>query len=217
MRDASVNMKKQQGAAILVVMLILLIITVLGVAAIRMGLTSLTIATNSQVNALLFQSADSGLVTFEQRVAANPTAAALPDGIIGPALNEPGAEKPYCITEADRLKAGLCKASDFTSKREAVVNQVAIQVPAAADGSPMRAVILGTDLDRAGISAYRVNVHSTSVLPVFGAADSSEIETCLALPNDDNADPTVETVTDCLTDQGAVLHTLVQEYSYGFN
>lgn len=210
-------MKKQNGAAILVVLIILLVITLLGVTAVRMGLTSLSIATNSQVSALLFQAADTGLVTFEQRVNTNVAAAALPSGIIGPALNTPGVEMPYCITTADRLKAGNCAAGDFTSEREAVLNQIAVEVPAAADGSPMRAVVLGTDLDRTGISAYRVSVHSTSVLPVFGAADSEEIGDCLVEPNDDSDDPAVDTVTDCLTDEGAVFNTLVQEYSYGFN
>lgn len=211
------TMKKQRGAAILVVMLILLVITVLGITAVRMGLTSLTIATNSQVSALLFQSADTGVVSFEQRVTADPAAAALPDGIIGPSLNAPGVEVPYCITKADRLRAGGCVVgtdSDYTSTRDAVMNQIAVEVPAAADGSPMKGVVLGTDLDRAGISNYRVNVYSTAVLPVFGSADNTEINGCLVKPNDDPADPTV---TDCLSDEGAVFTTTVQEYNYGYN
>lgn len=208
------NMNRQKGAAILVVMLVLLVITLLGVAAVRMGLTSLTIATNSQVSSLLFQAADSGLVTFELKVVENPGAAALPTGVIGPSLNAPGVEQLYCVTKANRLKPGTCASNDFTSSRDAVVNQIAIEVPAAADGSPMRAVVLGTDLDRAGISNYIVHVHSTSVLPVFGAATGGEIDDCLKSPNDSEVDPTV---TDCLTDEGAVFNTLVQEYSYGYN
>lgn len=208
------NMNRQKGAAILVVMLVLLVITLLGVAAVRMGLTSLTIATNSQVSSLLFQAADSGLVTFEQKVVENPGAAALPTGVIGPSLNAPGIEQLYCVTKTNRLKPGTCASNDFTSRRDAVVNQIAIEVPAAADGSPMRAVVLGTDLDRAGISNYVVHVHSTSVLPVFGAATGGEIDDCLKSPNDSEVDPTV---TDCLTDEGAVFNTLVQEYSYGYN
>lgn len=213
----NVIMKKQRGAAIIVVMLILVVITVLGIAAVRMGLTSLSVATNSQISALLFQAADTGLVTFEQKVGENPQAAALPTGIVGPSLNEPGIEKPYCITASNRLKPGLCSTSDYTSARGAVINQIAIEVPAAADGTPMRAVVLGTDLDRAGISNYVVNVHSTSLVPAFGAAGDGEIEDCLQLPNNDNDDVSVSTVTDCLTDEGAVFKTLVQEYSYGYN
>lgn len=209
--------KKQRGAAIIVVLLILIVISVLGIAAVRMGLTSLSVATNSQVSALLFQAADTGVVTFERKVAENPQAAALPTGIVGPSLNEPGVEKPYCITASSRLRAGLCTTSDYTSARAAVINQIAVEVPAAADGSPMRAVVLGTDLDRAGISNYVVNVHSTSLIPVFGAAGDGEITDCLQKPNNDSDDVAVTTVTDCLTDEGAVFKTLVQEYSYGYN
>lgn len=220
MRDASVKMNKQRGAAILVVMLILLVITVLGITAVRMGLTSLTIATNSQVSALLFQSADTGLISFEQRVNADPAGAALPTGVIGPALNVPGSEVLYCSTKLDRLRAGGCQAgvaADFTSARDVGLNQVSIEVPAAADGSPMKSIVLGTDMDRAGIPTYRVKVHSTALIPVFGAADTDDVNDCLAELNDDSDTPADVTVTDCLTDAGAVFTTMVQEYDYGFN
>lgn len=213
-------MNKQRGAAILVVMLILLVTTVLGITAVRMGLTSLTIATNSQVNALLFQSADTGLIHFEQRVNANVQAAALPNGIIGPSLNTPGVEVLYCDTKTNILRFGGCQAgvaADFTSTRDAVISQVAVTVPAAADGSPMKSIVLGTDIDRAAVPTYRVNVHATSVLPVLGTASSTAINNCLLAVNDDSAAPATESVTDCLTDAGAVLTTTVQEYDFGFN
>lgn len=217
MRDASVKIKKQGGAAILVVILILLVITVLGVSAVRMGLTSLTIATNSQVSALIFQSADTALVSFEQKVLLAPAAAALPDGIIGPSLNVPGVERPYCMTKANKLKEGVCSPNDYTSSRDAVQTQVSVEVPAAADGSPMKAIVLGSDMDRAGIPTYRVRTHSSAVMPVFGAASSTEITACLAKVNDDNETPATVTATDCLTDAGAVFTTMMQEYDYGFN
>lgn len=214
------NSRAQRGAAIVVVMLILLVITVLGMTAVRMGLTSLTIATNSQVGALLFQSADSGLNAFERRVVAGLTEAAQPTGVIGPALNNPGAEVIYCVTKADRLRAGRCDAeadTDYTSARDVALNQISVEVPAAADGSPMRSIVLGSDPDRAGIPTYKVRVHSTAVVPVFGAADSGEISDCMEMPNDDSDVPADVTVTDCLTDAGAVFTTMVQEYDYGYN
>lgn len=213
-------MRRQRGATIIVVMMILIVITVLGIAAIRMGLTSLSIATNSQVNGLLFQSSDNGLISFEQRVLANPAAAALPNGAIGPALNTPGIDIPFCVTKADRMRAGNCAAgtvADFASARDAVVNQVAVFVPMGADGSPLKSIVLGTDMDRAGISTYRVTVHSTSVLPVFGSASDADINGCLALPSDDIDNPAIVTVTDCLAAEGAVFNTMMQEYDYGYN
>lgn len=210
------KMRKQRGAAIVVVMLILLVITVLGITAVRMGLTSLTIATNSQVSSLVFQSADSGLVSFEQQVSAGLYEAGQATGVIGPALNAPGSEVIYCVTKGDRFRLGGCQAdvaADFTSARDVAINQVAVEVPANADGEPMKALVLGTDADRAGIPTYRLRVHSTAVIPVFGSADSDDLNTCLAMPNDESA----VTVTDCLTDAGAVFTTMVQEYNYGFN
>lgn len=214
------QMKRQRGATIIVVMMILVVITVLGIAAIRMGLTSLSIATNSQVNALLFQSADNGLISFEQRVLASPAAAALPSGVIGPSLNAPGNDVRYCVTKADRMLAGGCAAGNaahFSSARDAVLNQVSVFVPADADGSPKKSIVLGTDMGRAGIATYRVTIHSTSVLPVFGAAGDGQINACLALPNDDSDNPPIVTVTDCLAAAGAVYSTMMQEYDYGYN
>lgn len=214
------NVKAQRGAAIVVVMLILLVVTVLGITAVRMGLTSLTIATNSQVSALLFQSADSGVVAFERRVIAGLSEAAKPTGVIGPALNNPGFEVMYCVTKADALRPGRCDAAsadDYSSARDVALNQISVEVPAAADGSPMKSLVLGTDPDRAGIPTYKVKVHSTAMVPVFGAADSDELNDCLAMPNDDVDAPADVTVTDCLTDAGAVFTTMVQEYDYGFN
>jgi len=214
------QMRRQRGATIIIVLMILVVITVLGIAAIRMGLTSLSIATNSQINGLLFQSSDNGLISFEQRVLANPAAAALPDGAIGPALNTPGIDIPFCVTKADRMRAGNCAAgtaADFASARDAVVNQVAVFVPMGADGSPLKLIVLGTDMDRAGISTYRVTVHSTSVLPVFGSATDADINGCFALPSDDIDNPAIVTVTDCLATEGAVFNTMMQEYDYGYN
>jgi len=215
-----VNSRAQRGAAIVVVMLVLLVITVLGMTAVRMGLTSLTIATNSQVSALLFQSADTGLNVFERAVVANLSEAAKPTGLIGPALNNPGTEVIYCVTKANQLRLGNCDAAnsaDYTSARDVSINQLAVEVPAAADGSPMRSIVLGSDPDRAGIPTYKVVVHSTSVVPVFGAADSDEVTDCLDNVNDDTDTPAEESVTDCLTDDGAVFTTMVQDYDYGYN
>lgn len=214
------NSRAQRGAAIVVVMLVLLVITVLGMTAVRMGLTSLTIATNSQVSALLFQSADTGLNVFERAVVMNLSEAAKPTGIIGPALNNPGTEVIYCVTKANQLRVGVCDAAnsaDYTSARDVSINQLAVEVPAAADGSPMRSIVLGSDPDRAGIPTYKVVVHSTSVVPVFGAADSDEVTDCLDNVNDDTDTPAEESVTDCLTDDGAVFTTMVQDYDYGYN
>lgn len=215
-------MRKQDGAAILVVMLILLVITVLGITAVRMGMTSLTIATNSQVSALLFQAADTGLASFEGNITANPAKAANADGVIGGAAAVAGTDTKYCVTKDNLFRAGGCAAgvdADFNSARKVVLNQVAVMVPANEDGSPQQPLLIGTDPERSGgLVGYKVNIYSTSVLPVIGAASETEINGCLGLPNSDPDDnpAAVTTVTDCLTDAGAVFTTMVQEYDYNF-
>ena len=47
-------MKQQKGATLITVLVILVIVTLLGTIAVKMGIVGLKIATNSQVNALLF-------------------------------------------------------------------------------------------------------------------------------------------------------------------
>lgn len=48
----------QRGATLIVVLILLLLITILGILAIRTAITSLNIATNSQIGQLLVQTGD---------------------------------------------------------------------------------------------------------------------------------------------------------------
>ena len=50
--------RQQRGATLIVVLIMLLIITIVGVMAIRIAMTSLNIATNSQIGQLLMQTGD---------------------------------------------------------------------------------------------------------------------------------------------------------------
>ena len=59
---------KQRGATLVTVMIIMVMITLLGLTAMRMGMSSLTLATNSQVSNLLFQASDVGMVEFANTV-----------------------------------------------------------------------------------------------------------------------------------------------------
>ncbi|MGE8649485.1 MAG: pilus assembly protein PilX [Acinetobacter sp.] len=58
--------KKQRGATLIVVLLILLAVIVLGTLAVRQGLVSLGIATNSQAQQLLLQNSDSAFFNIER-------------------------------------------------------------------------------------------------------------------------------------------------------
>ena len=50
--------RQQRGATLIVVLIMLLVITIVGVLAIRVAMTSLNIATNSQIGQLLLQTSD---------------------------------------------------------------------------------------------------------------------------------------------------------------
>ncbi|WP_455597752.1 pilus assembly protein PilX [Acinetobacter pecorum] len=58
--------KKQRGATLIVVLLILLAVIVLGTLAVRQGMVSLGIATNSQAQQLLLQNSDSAFFNIER-------------------------------------------------------------------------------------------------------------------------------------------------------
>lgn len=152
-------MRAQQGSALIAVMFILLLISLLGALAIRQGLTSLNIATNSQVNALLFQSADSLFAKLEQ--AANTEGAAagsiknpmilaatmavdgseifichrpLIDANVANDANDGTTVAPDAVgngaTSVDGRGTGYCDLTkDFNSARRAVVSQIAVMVP----------------------------------------------------------------------------------------
>ena len=167
--------KSQQGATLILVLFVLLLVTVVGVVAIRVALTSLNIATNSQVSHLNFQSADTPIDWIRR---ANPAELTSFTNIIGAALNEhqtnPGGEYIFCFKptsttvkfaqtqDASLLKAGsddvanvedggtrgFCDlTSDFGSSRQAVITQVAVSVPTDSDtGAPGSYLPRGTNL-----------------------------------------------------------------------
>lgn len=58
MRIQHTLQRQQRGATLIVVLIMLLVITIVGVLAIRVAMTSLNIATNSQIGQLLLQTGD---------------------------------------------------------------------------------------------------------------------------------------------------------------
>ncbi|MDH0029832.1 MULTISPECIES: PilX N-terminal domain-containing pilus assembly protein [unclassified Acinetobacter] len=58
MKSRTISRHQQQGATLIVVLILLLLITIIGIIAIRTAITSLNIATNSQIGQLLVQTGD---------------------------------------------------------------------------------------------------------------------------------------------------------------
>ena len=211
----------QKGVTLITVMIILVVITLLGISAMRMSLSSLTLATNSQVTNLLFQSADVGLVQMANEIRKDAGVADRQGGILVDAITNEGTEFYYCVTPKDAastLTEGKCDVTDtesFMSGRDAVATQVAVKMVENTD------YVLGTDTLLAGaLVPIKLAIYSTAVLPAFGSATKSKINECLAKKNDDSSDTSKATeivsVTDCLTDNGAVFNSQVDEATYGY-
>ena len=253
-----INMRSpQKGATLIIVLVILLIITVVGVLAIRVSIVSLAVATNSQVDQLNFQSADTPLALVSQ---INPTDLTNLSNVIGASLreheNNPGAEYVFCYQpisttakfaqtkDAIRIRFdssansiskeagtvdGFCNLnSDFGSKRQAVLTQVAVSVPIDASNNRPGAnlprgtnVSEGTQLPKSMTSAQRVRVTTTSMLPAYSSETTSSIqESCLSAANikiSDNLAPDLssqQTIADCLKSKNVPFNVHVQEFNY---
>lgn len=214
----------QQGMALISVLVILLIVTLLGVTAMRMGLSGLMLANNSQVSQLLFQSADMGTVQLTNTINENILDSMDVTGVIG---NASGADTHLCLkptttgTNFKYFKAGACdptSSSDYLSKREVVLTQVSYSRRTITDGESSNDLddisLTGSSISVTG-AAEKLKTFSTAVIPSFGTVSASVIKNCLTKTNADDEESdnaSAETITDCLTDVGAVFTTHATEY-----
>ncbi len=224
----SPSFRRQRGVALLVTLVILVIITFMGLVAMRSGMLQVAIATNSQVNSLLFQNAESGVDSVRNLVEADVEAAAMPSGVVGLATNNPTEEVVGCrtknaldlATSTTTPRPCLDTGDDYFSARTAVQVQVAVSAVLDGSGQPMVMVTDGMELcdtkeceGPRPLAAERavVAVYSTAVMPAFGSTDAT-VQHCL---NTYKQSRGPYTVTDCLTDNRAAFRTVVQEYAFG--
>lgn len=212
---------KQQGATLITVLVILVIVTLLGTIAVKSGILSLKIATNSQVNSLLLENSDAALFNVE-----NPSDVARQlamDGMFAYFNSAANAEDElvfcYRASESsffslDKASAiyldssgninttkigidGYCKASWFATGRSALLSQVYLTKSSAAE-TPFGSVPKGTSLGESGIPLTTNNIGATviSVLPSFASATPTQIENCFKKPSIKYTGST-ETVSEC--------------------
>ena len=152
------TVSSQKGATLIVVLFMLILLTLVGVFAIKTAMTSLNIATNTQVGQFLSQTADTPLNQFYTSDLSKMVDLS---GVVGYALQdsklEPGKEYVFCYKPLSTIKFGaslgvaalrppanktekstvatggasaFCDLTkDFGSSREAVVTQVAVKIP----------------------------------------------------------------------------------------
>ena len=180
------KVSSQKGATLIVVLFMLVLLTLFGVFAIRTAMTTLNIATNTQVGQFLSQTADTPL---NQIYTSDLSKMVDLSGVVGFALQdskqEPGKEYIFCYKPTSKTKFGAsfsvatlrppasktAKATvasggaaafcdltkDFGSSREAVVTQVSVKIPNDATDLPPGALLgEGTDISEGTVVSKNV-------------------------------------------------------------
>lgn len=252
------RLKYESGATFIVVMLILLVLTVVGVYAIKKAMMSLSISSHTQVGQFLSQTADtpinkiytgdlssmvdlSGVIGYalqdskiepgnEYVFCYKPLSREKFGASIGVAVKRPPASATGLATVASGGSDAFCDLEeDFGSKREAVVTQVAVKIPAdslvglkpgalLARGTNVSA---GTIMPRNIVEQQRIRVTTTSIFPSY-ATDLDAAQTCIgkssSVPgyiSDDTGSDTkgFTTIAKCLANLGVPVNTQMQEFN----
>ena len=236
--------KNQQGATLIIVLMLLLAITIIGTLAVRQGLVSLNIATNSQAVQLMTQSSDAAIFRVEDST--NLARSLARDGMFGfiKAANYKGKELVFCfrgtqsqffdLTQASLVylndagtgvidnamgTLGYCQTSStnenfFTSNRRAVMTQVSVSFVADAAGSQPF---------EGGVRGTDddVPIEKTEKVVVHAISLMPTISTATTQNIDDclrllsNTNNANLSVTRCLANQNVPFTTHVTEYSLG--
>ncbi|NAR36069.1 PilX N-terminal domain-containing pilus assembly protein [Acinetobacter haemolyticus] len=102
--------RQQRGATLIVVLIILLVVTIIGVVAIRVAMTSLNIATNSQIGQLLLQTSDTPTNHFLNRTNYKDITSVM--NIVGKVIDDQkdplshGREYVFCYRPTSTLQVG---------------------------------------------------------------------------------------------------------------
>ena len=140
MKHSTLSLKAQRGATLIVVLFMLLLIAIMGIVGIRVAMTSLNIATNSQVGQLLLQTGDTPTNQFLN--ASNYNDLIVLSSAIGKAIEEhkvaPGKEVIFCYRPTSSLKLG------------AAFDTTVLVPPAKTDVANTKATIDSTQTNRSG-------------------------------------------------------------------
>lgn len=212
------SMKRQRGVALIVTLVILVAVTLIGLTALRAGLLHVAIATNSQVDTILFRAADASRQSLEDIVDADKNKAMGVSGIIG--MVSEGSEKVSCLTSSGFLLAtptanNICNFNGAGAKFMTGRNLVAAQTTLTM--TSQRVAPDGSDVESTGGAGNLKYVsYSTAVMPSFGSASMSTAQGCMSNKSDESANPSgIVTISECLSAAGASYSTTVQEYYVG--
>ncbi len=142
MRIQHVLQGQQRGATLIVVLIILLVITIVGVLAIRVAMTSLNIATNSQIGQLLLQTGDTPTNILLNR--SNYKNLTSITSVVGKAIND----------QKDPLKHGreyvFCYRPTSALQVNSILDMTVLIPPAATAADNTKATVDTTESNRSG-------------------------------------------------------------------
>ncbi|WP_151831894.1 pilus assembly PilX family protein [Acinetobacter ursingii] len=209
MKNIKVFKKAQTGAVLIVVLVMLILLTIAGTWAIRSGLISLNIATNSQAQSLLMQNSDSVFFTLENQTndALKFANMRIGDGMLAYVMRPENKNKElvFCIrgtvadnfagsrygsivywngtsiSNSDMGKNGFCKTSRSLDflSKRAAV-MTQVTVRAAPNDKDWDQLISGEDKETSkGQDIQKVIITAISLLPNLSTSLESKINSCL--------------------------------------
>ncbi|MGE8559935.1 MAG: pilus assembly PilX family protein [Acinetobacter sp.] len=142
MRIQHTLQRQQRGATLIVVLIMLLVITIVGVFAIRVAMTSLNIATNSQIGQLLLQTGDTPTNLVLNR--SNYKNLTSITNVVGKAISD----------QKDPLKHGreyvFCYRPTSALQVNSILDMTVLIPPAATAGDNTKATLDTTESNRSG-------------------------------------------------------------------
>ncbi|CAB1208059.1 PilX N-terminal domain-containing pilus assembly protein [Acinetobacter bouvetii] len=132
----------ERGATLVVVLIMLLVITIVGVLAIRTAMTSLNVATNSQIGQLLLQTSDAPTNFFLNQTSYKNITSIM--GVVGKAVNDQtdplrqGREYVFCYRPTSALQTG------------SILDVTVLIPPLATAGNDTKATVDTTETNRSG-------------------------------------------------------------------
>ena len=134
--------RQQRGATLIVVLIMLLVITLVGVLAIRVAMTSLNIATNSQISQLLLQTGDTPTNLLLNRTSYKDLTSVM--SIVGKAIDD----------QKDPLKHGreyvFCYRPTSALQVNSILDMTVLIPPIAAAANDAKATVDTTESNRSG-------------------------------------------------------------------
>lgn len=140
--DKHIFQRQQRGVTLIVVLIILLFVTIVGVIAIRIAMTSLNIATNSQVGQLLIQTGDTPTNYFLNQTNYKDITSIM--NVVGKVIDDQkdplshGREYVFCYRPTQALQVG------------SILDTTVLIPPAASDSDTTKATVDSTESNRSG-------------------------------------------------------------------